>query len=116
MPNPEDRKYIETKSSSTSFIDEVFRASKDGHKEKIIKELRQKQFDFSEALYQLKLGKKVSRKGWNGRGMWIKIHEQDEHSEMTMPYVYMSTACNNRVPWLASQADLLASDWVIVEE
>jgi hypothetical protein len=32
---------------------------------------------------------------------------------MTLPYIYMKTADGNLVPWLASQTDLLATDWVI---
>lgn len=66
---------------------------------------------FSYALNFLKSHKKVARKGWNGKGMWLMIQWPDAYSKMTLPYIYMKTADNNIVPWLASQTDLLAEDW-----
>lgn len=71
--------------------------------------------NFGEALELLKGGRAVSRMGWNGRGMWIKLQTPDAHSKMSLPYLYMRTVDGKLVPWLASQTDLLASDWVIVE-
>ena len=70
--------------------------------------------NFSNALNALKLGEKVARAGWNGKGMWINLQVPDEHSKMSLPYIYMKTACENQVPWLASQTDILAEDWEIV--
>lgn len=70
---------------------------------------------FGEAIEALKEGQKVAREGWNGKGMWLELQRPDEHSKMTLPYIYMFTACKNRVPWLASQTDVLSEDWVIVE-
>lgn len=70
--------------------------------------------DFGKALEALKDGKKVAREGWNGKGMWINLQVPDAHSKMTLPYIYMKTACENQVPWLASQTDILATDWVVV--
>jgi hypothetical protein len=70
--------------------------------------------DFGKALEALKDGKKVAREGWNGKGMWINLQVPDAHSKMTLPYIYMKTACDNQVPWLASQTDILATDWVLV--
>lgn len=67
--------------------------------------------NFSEALQQLQMDKQLSRAGWNGKGMWIKIQRPDAHSKMTLPYIYMKTADDNLVPWLASQTDILAEDW-----
>lgn len=67
--------------------------------------------NFGQALEQLKNGNQVYRQGWNGKGMWLALQVPDEHSKMTLPYIWMKTACNNRVPWLASQTDLLADDW-----
>lgn len=72
-------------------------------------------FDFGQAIAELKQGKKVCRIGWNGKGMHLELQEPDEHSKMTLPYIWMWTACKNRVPWLASQTDMLAEDWQIVE-
>lgn len=68
-------------------------------------------FDFAQALAILKEGGKVSRSGWNGKGMWICLQRPVEHSKMNLPYIYMSTAQGDFVPWLASQSDLLAEDW-----
>lgn len=71
--------------------------------------------DFSDALYELKSGSKIARKGWNGKGMWLNLQIPDENSKMSLPYIYMKTACDNQVPWLCSQTDMLADDWQIVE-
>lgn len=70
---------------------------------------------FEFALRELKCGAKVARQGWNGKGMWLDVQVPDANSKMTLPYIYMKTACDNLVPWLASQTDLMADDWVIVE-
>ncbi len=67
---------------------------------------------FSWALLRLKEGGKMQRNGWNGKGMYIELQKPDKHSKMTLPYIFMKTADNNLVPWLASQTDLLADDWV----
>lgn len=66
---------------------------------------------FSQALHTLKEGGRVSRKGWNGKGMWLELQRPDSGSKMTLPYIYMFTADEHLVPWLASQTDLLAEDW-----
>lgn len=71
---------------------------------------------FGEAIELLKQGFRVSRTGWNGKGMHLALQEPDEHSKMTLPYIYMYTAQGDRVPWLASQTDLLSEDWIVVAE
>lgn len=79
------------------------------------------QFSFSTALTLLKGGAKVARTGWNGKGLWLELQRPDAHSKMTLPYIFISypaDAANTpgaRVPWLASQTDLLAEDWVLVD-
>lgn len=70
---------------------------------------------FSYALNWLKSGKKVARQGWNGKGMWLQVQWPDAWSKMTLPYIFMSTVTSDKVPWLASQTDILSDDWVIVE-
>ena len=81
----------------------------------------EKVFDFSAALVYLKFGYKVAREGWNGKGLWLELQRPNAHSKMTLPYIFISypeDAQNTpgaRVPWLASQTDLLAEDWMIVE-
>ena len=69
---------------------------------------------FGHALHDLKLGAKVARVGWNGKGMWLELQVPDAHSKMTLPYIYMRTAQGDLVPWLASQTDLLSEDWVLI--
>lgn len=71
--------------------------------------------DFSEALYSLKHGFMVTRASWNGAGQWIKLQVPDENSKMKRPYIYISPVDGKLVPWIASQTDLLADDWVVVE-
>lgn len=80
--------------------------------------------NFGLAIEALKLGKKVARSGWNGKGIYLELQVPDEHSKMTLPYIYIVTsglitdnpdAPKGVCPWLASQTDMLADDWYIVE-
>ena len=71
-------------------------------------------FSFGIAVAYLKEGGKVARVGWNGKGMWLKLQVPDENSKMSLPYIYMKTADGQQVPWLASQTDVLAEDWVLI--
>lgn len=71
--------------------------------------------DFGWALRHLRNGKRVARAGWNGKGMWLELQRPDLGSKMTLPYIYMKTACGNLVPWLASQTDMLSEDWEVAE-
>lgn len=70
----------------------------------------------------LREGRRFRRRGWNGKGMWIELQVPDEHSKMTLPYIFMEYPAGHpaypngsRVPWLASQTDILADDWEEVE-
>ena len=81
------------------------------------------EFDFGFALEQLKQGKKVARSGWNGKGMYLFIAYGDDLSsclfkeELTCcDSICMKTAQETIVVgWLASQTDMLAEDWEVVE-
>jgi len=98
------------------------------------------QFDFGEALNELRAGRKVRRAGWNGKGMWIVLmpslslppystqepgpkvndrtakHIGPDTPLDSQPYVAMWTADGKWQPgWLPSQADLFARDWEVVE-
>jgi hypothetical protein len=81
----------------------------------------EKTMDFGDALVNLKAGKRIARKGWNGKGLWLELQHPDTFSKMTLPYVYLNypdDADNTpgaRVPWLASQTDMLCEDWVVVD-
>lgn len=70
-----------------------------------------KNASFGWALDLLWAGYKVTREGWNGKGMWLALQRPDENSKMTRPYIYMKTVDDDLVPWVASQSDLLAADW-----
>lgn len=69
---------------------------------------------FGDAIQALKHGQKVARDGWNGKGMFIELQTPDENSKMSLPYIYMKTVDEKFVPWLASQADVLAEDWMVI--
>lgn len=80
---------------------------------------------FGDAIVYLKAGYKVARKGWNGKGIFIALQTPTELSKMTSPYIFIDTtglqgdnvdAPRSLVPWLSSQTDMLAEDWVIVGE
>jgi len=77
-------------------------------------------FSFGQALAHLKSGDSVQRTGWNGKGLWLTLQRPDVNSKMTLPYIYMSYPADAqntpgaRVPWLASQTDMLAEDWIKV--
>ena len=69
--------------------------------------------DFGWMLSHLKKGFKLTRSGWNGKGMWLELQTPDKHSKMTLPYIYMRTVNGDRIPWLASQTDMLSEDWEV---
>lgn len=66
---------------------------------------------FSDALLYLKSGNKVTRAGWNGPDQYLELQVPDGGSKMSLPYIYITTVQGDRVPWLASQTDMLANDW-----
>jgi len=77
--------------------------------------------DIGKAIETLKTGAKVSRPSWNGKGMWLLLQVPDANSKMTLPYIYIEYPVGSkaypqgcRVPWLASQTDILAQDWETV--
>ncbi len=71
---------------------------------------------FGWAIEALKAEQRVTRPGWNGKGMYLELQVPDEHSKMSLPYVYMFTAQGDLVPWLASQTDILAEDWQMARQ
>jgi hypothetical protein len=70
--------------------------------------------NFGEAIEALKSGKRVSRSGWNGKGMWLSLQVPDSNSKMGHPYVYMSDVKGLLFPWNPNNLDVLAEDWGIV--
>lgn len=86
--------------------------------------------NFGQAIEALKDGKKVCREGWNGKGMFLYYVPANKYHYTTLigktiadedglveygAYIAMKTAQGNVVPWLASQTDVLAEDWMVVE-
>lgn len=88
---------------------------------------------FGAALSALKMGKRIARAGWNGKGMFlmlvkppqsaaprdvryeVNVNDDYEHIEQKLlPWIGMKTADDCFVPWLASQTDVLSDDWVVV--
>lgn len=95
-----------------------------------------KNLDFGLAIRALKNGKKVAREGWNGIGMWLALSvgtsalpadkfwnphnkafaESNGGTAEVLSVITMKTADNKiLMGWLASQTDMLAEDWVILD-
>lgn len=96
------------------------------------------QQDFGWALDMLRCGCKVARSGWNGKGMWLalqtgseipqcnarggaalkrvdELSNPEEHITIC-PHIDMRAADGSIVVgWLASQTDMLAEDWEVVD-
>ena len=83
--------------------------------------------DFQTALTALKDGSRVAREGWDGKEMFLFLVQGSTFKVSRAPlnqfyeegteinyhaHVDMKTANGDIVPWLASQTDLLANDWV----
>ena len=99
--------------------------------------------NFSQALESLKLGSKIQREGWNGKGMYLTLVQgypvnghlnadsvdsevegktQGKAGQM-LSHIVMKTAGDSQfwgagysdyMPWFASQTDILAEDWNIL--
>ena len=101
--------------------------------------LKSKVMNYEFALKALKEGKLVSRKGWNGKGMYIfgigeeettinnarnlpkdvvnRFLNEGKDTVCYAPYICMKTADGKIVNgWLASQTDMMAEDWDVLEE
>lgn len=90
---------------------------------------------FGDAIEALKEGKKVTRTGWNGKGMYLwlmpaatvkaewcrephlkEIAENNGGEVECLGSIRMKTADNKVLTgWLASQTDILSEDWVLYE-
>lgn len=68
------------------------------------------------AIKQLHLGACVVREGWDGKGQRLELQVPDANSKMSLPYIFIHTVQGDRVPWLASQTDILALDWTLSPE
>jgi hypothetical protein len=90
---------------------------------------------FGDAIAALKDGKRVARKGWNGKGMYLwllpaamvkaelcrephlkKVAEANGGEIEALGSIRMMTADKKVLTgWLASQSDMLAEDWEILD-
>lgn len=83
---------------------------------------------FGCALQALKLGRRVSRRGWNGKGMWLRMFNPYSDAEFlirengpqrgvdsgtAMPWIGIHNTDNQFTPWTPSQGDMLSEDWEI---
>lgn len=80
-------------------------------------------FSFSEAVKYLRRGMKISRKGWNGKGQYVRmvdpyndtafqVIEKADIDGTLYPYLALKNAQNGFIPWVPSTGDLLADDWI----
>ena len=94
--------------------------------EEAVKE-RYRFFSFGDAIKYMKRGLKVARKGWNGKKQYIQLAtgisyktadgeivncEHDAIGNMAVAFVGTSGV---QMGWLASQADMLAEDWIFAK-
>jgi Protein of unknown function (DUF2829) len=78
--------------------------------------------NFGEALKLMREGKRVARAGWNGKGMFLALAIGGTAwttgsvgaDVPLLPFIVMCTAQGEFVPWLASQTDMLAYDWIVL--
>lgn len=70
--------------------------------------------NFGSAIEKVKSGGAVSRLGWNGKGMYLKLQVPDAASKMGHPYVYMSDVTGTLFPWNPNNLGMLAEDWGVV--
>lgn len=82
--------------------------------------------DFGVALMNLKEGRRVARKGWNGKGQYLELATaisytnaageivNCDHAAIGNKAIAFVGTSGVQMGWLASQADMLAEDWVIL--
>jgi hypothetical protein len=68
---------------------------------------------FSLALEEVKKGNSIQRVGWNGKGLLVRAQFPDANSKMKLPYLYIEYPNGDTCPWLASQTDIMAEDWIV---
>lgn len=67
---------------------------------------------FEKALELMKNGKKVARKGWNGKGMYTQLNITSElEGSILEPFFTIKNVKGRFNTWVPSVSDLLATDW-----
>ncbi|WBF79692.1 hypothetical protein F22_0059 [Escherichia phage vB_Eco_F22] len=77
---------------------------------------------FGHAVELIKLGHRLTRKGWNGKGMYITLVSgenwaMDKHENTICEkrdWLGIKTVDDQFMPWVPSQSDVLAEDWIIL--
>lgn len=83
-------------------------------------------FGFGKAIDFLKSGRRVAREGWNGKNQYIQLASNIsytfgeevincEHNAIGNQAIAFVGTSGVQMGWLASQADMLADDWRIVD-
>ena len=84
-------------------------------------------FNFGKAIQLMKLGKRVQREGWNGKNQYIELATNIsyknangeiinvEHEAIGNKAIAFVGTSGVQLGWLASQADMLAEDWKVVD-
>lgn len=95
-----------------------------------VKQIQAEPLNFGLAIEALKIGKKVTRIGWNGSGMFLylvpgstfKVNREpllsiyEEGTEISYrPHIDLKTADGSIATWSPSGSDALAEDWMILE-
>lgn len=81
----------------------------------------EERLDIGDAVRAAKEGKAFQRIGWNGKGLKVRAEFPNHEDKMNLPYLYIEYPNDNkhtpngRCPWLASQTDILAEDYVILD-
>lgn len=83
--------------------------------------------NFGQAIEAIKRGKKASREGWNGKSQYIELATcisyknafgdvvNANHDAIGNKSIAFIGTSGIQLGWLASQADMLAEDWHLVE-
>ena len=74
---------------------------------------------FGRALSLVGEGKRVRRRGWNGKGMWVEracdVNVNTSAGRAILAPFLLMRSVQGFVPWLASQTDILSLDWEVAE-
>lgn len=110
-------------SEDWEIMDEEYKADLDIHT-----------FRFGEALQLLKQGKRLTRRGWNGKGLFVVYQKgypqgipcnkqtaeawglKEGELFKCEPYLQISTVDGSHAMWVPSIRECLADDWILAED
>ena len=93
----------------------------------VIKQKGQMNMDFGQAIEEVKRGKKIARKGWNGKEQYVELATNVSykspngtvtnvnHKDMGNKTLAFVGTSGVQLGWLASQADMLSEDWQTID-